>query len=185
MHTNPLAPVRPVIGLAATLLLAACASTPGPVPIGRVGHADVSASLARAEDRLELESNESFLMPLEDLSNAVPTYPSELLPLALPPRIVCLQVDIGEDGMVDAAQPTSSGDTCPGGAEPAFVEAARAAVLTWRFDPALRCVFPDVATRELAHQSCAGGEEHPQAIRIAYRFVFESLDGRGSVRVGL
>ena len=60
----------------------------------------------------------------------------------------------------------------------------KAAVLTWRFEPALRCVFPDAATREQANQSCAGGEEHPQAIRLAYRFVFESLDGRGVVRMG-
>lgn len=170
--------------LASVMGLSACVSAPAPAPIGRVGHTDITASIASADQRLTLASNESFLMPLEDLGNAVPIYPADLLADALPPRTVCLQVDIDESGKVSAATPADDVDPCPTGTEPAFVEAARSAVLTWRFDPALRCVFPDAATRELAIASCAGGEEHPQAIRIAYRFVFESLDGRGVVRMG-
>ena len=172
------------------MLLAGCASS-GRSPVeeasraGNVGVADITQGVAPAA-RMVLAGNESFLMPLDDRDNQVPDYPAALLARRLPPQPVCLRVSIGSDGLVVASAPIPGAPPCatPDPVDPAFVDAAIAAVATWRFDPALRCVFPTVEARENVEASCSGGREVPQAVSLAYRFVFEQHDGRGSVRIG-
>lgn len=80
------------------------------------------------------------------------------------------------------AEPMSAVTDCPADADRRFISAAQAAVRSWRFDPAFRCVFPP--DRKPNANACyePGVEVQPQAISLTYRFVFEQIDGRGTVR---
>lgn len=182
---------------ALALALAACASAPRPqeppTPIGAVGMRSIDKRLVAAE-RMQLAENETFQMPLAEAGNAAPEYPQALLAQRLPPRTVCLSIAIGADGAVSGSRVVSGGEGCPDAtpAEPRFddarsvdarfVEAARAAVARWRFDPAFRCVYP--GAKPIDEQGCVTGREEAVPVSLAYSFVFEQKDGRGTVRVG-
>jgi len=173
----------------AAMLLAGCA-THAPVVkddarAGQVGMREISGMLAQPS-RVTLADNESFLVPVEDDANAMPTYPDGLLPQALPPQAVCVRVAIERDGSVIASSPAVAPPECPGEQEvdPAFFASVQRAVAGWRYDPALRCVFPDAKTKDDTVGSCGGYTEVPEAVTLTYRFVFEQQDGRGSVRMG-
>ena len=99
------------------------------------------AGTTTQDNRMVLADNESYLVPLEDLKNAHPSYPPNLLGLNLPPRTVCLQVAIDEKGAVILVAKAPTSVNCPKGAEPEFRAAAETAAKTWKFEPALRCVF--------------------------------------------
>ncbi|MFD0740447.1 hypothetical protein ACFQZQ_14270 [Lysobacter koreensis] len=153
---------------------------------GQVGVRDITGLVPLAA-RMELADHESFLMPLDDHDNAMPVYPESLLARRLPPQALCLRVSIGVDGAVMASAPIDEGaPACPDihAIDAAFFHAAQTVVSGWRFDPALRCVFPTVAAKEHVEASCSGGEEVPVPVSLAYRFVFEQRDGHGSVRIG-
>lgn len=171
------------------LLLAGCA-THAPIAnddarAGQVGMREISGMLAQPS-RVTLADNESFLVPVEDEANAMPPYPDGLLSRALPPQAVCVRVAIERDGSVMASSPAIAPPDCPGEREvdPAFFASVRRAVADWRYDPALRCVFPDAKTKDDTVGSCGGHTEVPEAVTLTYRFVFEQHDGRGSVRMG-
>lgn len=177
-----------------TVLSTGCATTP-PVDdeasrSGQVGVQDITGYVPMAA-RMELADNESFLMPLDDRDNAIPVYPAALLARQLPPQVVCLRVSIDADGGVMSSAPivedaAEGAADCPGvdATDAAFFEAAQATVAGWRFDPALRCVFPDARAKANVEASCSGGKEVPVPVSLGYRFVFEQHDGRGSVRIG-
>jgi hypothetical protein len=124
-------------------------------------------------------------MPLDDSANAVPAYPDSLLVRRLPPQAVCLRVSIDSTGSVLSTAPVAQMPHCPGqeAVDAAFFASAAQAVAGWRFEPALRCVFPDAQTRENTYGSCGGYPETAEAVSLTYRFVFEQKDGRGSVRM--
>jgi hypothetical protein len=134
-------------------------------------------------DRLVLADNESFLLPLDDMKNVHPSYPQDLLGRNLPPRTVCLKVGIDEKGAVTVVYKAPVTEFCPAGAEPEFLAASEQAARTWKFDPALRCVFRNVADKERAVASCDGGKSVPQAVTLVYRFRFEQTDGKPKVHV--
>ena len=178
--------MRAVLGVT-LLVLAGCASTQPAADVtrsGQVGVRDVTAA-APADARLTLAGNETYQAPLPARDNALPAYPAALLPQALPPRAVCVQVGIGEDGRVIGTAPVAGSADCPELAADArlFFDAASAATTAWRFEPAFRCVFDRVPE---PNESCGtdGTREVPQAVSLVYRFVFEQVDGRGTVRVG-
>lgn len=150
----------------------------------RVAYQDITVSTAVRAEHLVLADNESFLMPIDEDSNARPIYPAKLLSQRLSPRVVCIQLAITDAGNVASATQAPASSLCPTDAERAFVEAAIGAANAWRFDPALRCVFPNQAAKELAVGSCNGGAEFPQAVSLVYRFQFEQVDGKPSVKVG-
>ena len=173
------------------LALAGCATTPDPVagaPAARTGAVGISeiTEPVPASGRLALSQQESFQMPLAEGALALPDYPASLLAQRLPPQVVCLRVGIGADGRVVGTWPSESeGCPAPDTVDAGFREAAAAAAAQWHFDPAFRCVFPDAATKaRAASLGCMGGREVPQPVTLAYRFVFEQHDGRGSVRLG-
>lgn len=151
---------------------------------GQVGMRDISANIAPTA-RMQLADNESFLMPLDDSANAAPVYPDALLAQRLPAQKVCMRVSIDSNGGVTSSAPVAQPPECPGpdAVDHAFFSAAGQAVAQWRFEPALRCVFPDAKTKENTNASCGGYQEIPEAVSLTYRFVFEQKDGRGSVRV--
>src|SRR5688572_1252669 len=174
----------------AALLASGCATAPPTAnseaasPSGQVGMRDISAVIAPTT-RMQLAENESFLMPLDDSANATPAYPDALLAQRLPAQIVCMRVSVDRDGAVTSSAPMVKMPECPGPeqVDAAFFGAAAKAVAGWRFDPALRCVFPDAKTKENTIASCGGFQAIPEAVSLTYRFVFEQKDGRGSVRV--
>jgi hypothetical protein len=141
------------------------------------------AAKAAQGDRMELADNESFLMPLDDRKNVQPSYPQNLLGLNLPPRTVCLRIGIDEKGAVIAVAKAPITDFCPAGVESEFLAASEAAVKTWKFDPALRCVFRNVKDKERAVATCAGGKSIPQAVTLLYGFRFEQTGGTPLVQV--
>ena len=130
-----------------------------------------------------LADNESFLMPLDDTKNVHPSYPQNLLALNLPPRTVCLSVGIDKKGAVTVVYKAPTSEFCPTGVEPEFLAASETAAKTWKFDPALRCVFRNVKDKERAVASCDGGKGIPQAVTLTYRFRFEQVDGKPGVHV--
>jgi hypothetical protein len=170
------------------VMLSACASAPphsatqNDPHTGAVGVRSIDKLLTTPE-RMQLADNETFQMPLAERDNAVPVYPSELLAQRLAPRTVCLNVAIGADGRVSGSRPVGVEEGCPESTAAAaqFVEAARAAVLQWRFDPAFRCVYPGVKPQE---EGCVTGKEEAIAVSLAFSFVFEQQEGKGTVRVG-
>ena len=150
------------------------ASMPAPIPV---------AGTATQGDRLVLADNESFLMPLDDMKNAHPSYPLNLLGLNLPTRTVCLRVGIDEKGAVTGVAKAPTSEFCPAGAEPEFLAASETAARTWKFDPALRCVFRNVKDKQRAVASCDGGKGIPEAVTLVYRLRFEQVDGKPKVHV--
>ncbi len=174
------------IGLTIAVLLSACTAPsprPSPAPSGQVGYELADAAI-QAGSRLQLAANESFQPPLPTADNAPPMYPDELLARRLPPQAVCLRVAIDERGQVFNTALVDLGVDCSGtlDRDPAFQDAAIAAALRWRFEPAFRCVFPEGRTPEAA---CGthGTQEVPQPVSLVYRFVFEQDDGQGRVRI--
>mgnify|MGYP003584339952 FL=1 len=156
-----------------------------------VAHAQTVAAAASAAaggtavhgDRMVLADNESFLMPLDDMKNAQPAYPQNLLSQHLPPRVVCLRVGIDEKGAVTVVAKAPVSEICPKGAEPEFLAASETVAKTWKFDPALRCVFRNAKDKERAVASCDGGKGIPQAVTLTYRIQFEQVDGKPKVHV--
>ncbi len=174
----------------ATAVLAGCATHAPVAPdevdarSGRVGMRDISGAVAEGA-RMTLADNESFLVPLEDDANPVPVYPDALLARRLAAQAVCMRVAIDESGAVTSSAAAVQPPDCPapGAVDAAFFDAVARAVAQWRYEPGLRCVFPDAKTKESTFGSCGGYREIPQAVSLTYRFVFEQKDGRGSVRV--
>jgi hypothetical protein len=171
-------------------LLAGCATQP-PVTVdddasrsGQVGMREISSAIAQPS-RMILADNESFLVPIEDDANASPRYPDALLARQLPAQAVCVRVAVGEEGKVMSSAPVVQAPECPapGEVDAAFFAAVAAAVAQWRYEPGLRCVFPDARTKDNTFGSCGGYTEVPEAVSLTYRFVFEQKDGRGSVRI--
>ena len=133
-----------------------------------------------------LGSHESFLMPIGDLANPLPSYPEPRLVDRLPRREVCLRIAVAEDGKVMAAHDVTGSPGCevPVRVEADFVAAAMRAARAWRFEPAVRCIFGSAAEKAAAaNTGCAGAREIPQAVSLHYRFVFEQNEGRGAVRL--
>ncbi|HEY0506404.1 MAG TPA: hypothetical protein VGD42_23235 [Lysobacter sp.] len=171
-------------------LLAGCATQPRLADAdtaarsGQVGMRDISGAIAQPS-RVALADNESFLVPIEDDANASPVYPDALLARQLPPQAVCLRVGIDRDGTVLSSVPVMQAPECPapGEVDAAFFDAVSRVVAAWRYDPALRCIFPDAKTKDDTVGSCGGYTEVPEAVSLTYRFVFEQKDGRGVVRM--
>lgn len=168
-------------------LLGGCATQPqivndGASRAGQVGMNEISGMMPQAA-RMELADNESFLMPLEDDANPMPVYPAALLLQGLAPQAVCVRVGVSGEGRVLSSAPAVVPPSCPEPADAAFFDEVRSAVAGWRYEPALRCVFPDAKTKDDTVGSCGGYTEIPEAVTLTYRFVFEQKDGRGSVQL--
>ena len=173
------------IVLVSSLIVAGCAGKPPLRPQGQVGVSEVDSAVP-TNTRMTLAQNETFQPPLPATGNAIPVYPDLLLAQRLPPQAVCLRVSISEAGAVSDAVPLATGPDCPEieKVAPDFYEAAQLAARSWRFDPAFRCVYPEGVAPD-PQGGCWGDgvSEVPQAVSLAYRFVFEQIGGQGTVRL--
>lgn len=172
-----------------SVALAGCAHTPAVVEgearssrVGEVGVSDIT-DLVPVAARMVMADSETFLMPLARHDNALPPYPEALLAQRLPPQTACLRVSIDSAGGVMETAAVAQPPDCPaaGTVDAQFFAAAADAARGWRFEPAMRCAYPNLQAQQI--QDCSGGRETPQAVSLAYRFVFEQRAGRGSVRV--
>lgn len=135
--------------------------------------------------RVNLADNEGFQTAFPKAGNPLPAYPTDLMDQRLGPQYVCLNVDVGEDGTVSAAIPSFGSPGCPErerAPDGRFVQSAIDTFRSWHFEPAFRCVF---GKRQTPHPQCLAEyeEEVPQAVRLAFRVVYENGDGRPRVRV--
>lgn len=194
MRSMTSCPGRMLLALVA-MGLVSCVSDPESMP-GRADDGVVLSGRSAAQpyalagaldiDRVVLDSHESFLMPIGDLGNQTPIYPAARLADRLPRREVCLRLAVAEDGSVFALDDVTGADGCKvqEGVEADFVDSAMHAARTWRFEPAVRCVFANAEEKAAAtNTGCAGAREIPQAVSLHYRFVFEQDEGRGAVRL--
>jgi len=169
--------------------LAGCANkvamvsrAPEPTRAGAVGVSEIT-DLVPVAGRMVIADSETFFMPRASGGNALPDYPAALLVQRLPAQTACLRVSIDGAGAVMDATPVAQPPACPGldTVDAQFFTAATVAARGWRFDPAVRCEYPNLQAQQ--SQDCSGGRETPQAVSLAFRFVFEQREGRGSVRV--
>src|SRR5690606_34896656 len=95
--------------------------------------------------RLDLTVSQLFIHPTIEPPSAMPEYPPALLPLRLAPLELCVEVVIGEDGVVRQVRRRVD-EACPGEAGPheaRFAQLLEDAVGQWTFEPALVCGTPD------------------------------------------
>lgn len=144
------------------------------------------AEAAADSGQMALKENETFLLPIDEPGNRLPEYPAEVLAQQVVPSAqVCMRVDIDEEGSVSYAGPVVREPDCPPITEltKQFADAATATLTSWRFEPAIKCVFRSKRAKEAAGMSCQGGRENPVATTLTFRFLFEQVDGQGRVRM--
>ncbi len=148
--------------------------------------ANEPADTPAAEGALQPAENETFLLPIDEPGNRLPEYPQAVLTQQQAgAHYVCMRVDIDEEGKVSYAGPIVREADCPPITEltKQFADAATTALSSWRFEPAIKCVFRSKRAKEAAGMSCSGGREVPQATSLTFRFLFEQVEGRGVVRM--
>lgn len=166
------------------VLLVACRSVPvePPPPTGSVEVGLVTPPPGAT--RMELAASQRFVYPNLEEPVAMPVYPPELLPLRLAPLDLCVEVVIGEDGLVRQAKRRVD-EACPDEAGPheaRFAQLLEDAVGQWTFEPALVCGTPDGRPSE---DACAEPDvvETPVALRLSYVFGFSQRDGEPVVEL--
>lgn len=173
-----------------SLWLCSCASTEPAVSsttskTGNVGMNDISGDLVNV-NRVALAKNESFIPPLDDENNRIPEYPEGLLAKNLPPSALCMQIVVSEEGTVTGSSLVEQAPSCPPvtSLDPLMIQSVEQTVSAWRFEPGLRCVFPDVQTKETTYGSCGQSTSIAEPVSLTYRFVFEQKGGKGVVSMG-
>ncbi len=162
--------------------LAGCRTVPAeaPPPVANVELALVPPPPGAT--RMQLDPSQAFVFPLL-VESEMPAYPPDLLALRLPPQTLCVDVDIGADGLVSAVRHRDDGDCAAGGAHRARLAALlEEAVRRWRFDPALVCRTSD---GRASADACAEPDsiDTPVALRLSYAVVFSQEDGQPVVEL--
>ena len=114
----------------------------------------------------------------------MPVYPESALMSRLPDQMVCVSFVVKENGSVAAVAPVYRVDGCPLNEDKSrkeFIDATVAAVSRWDYFSYVRCTF---ASKTPDAQKCNGpGAVSGQvAVTLAYRFLFSSKDGSGTVQ---
>lgn len=162
------------IGLLAVLV---AASSAGCKSAGRV---DAGMILPPPAERLEVKRNEVFIMATQ-IERVLPVYPE--LPKGMRPKLVevCAEFVIREDGAVDSIRQIQPGPDCePLGSATGeqFYPAVERALQQWTFFSAGLCTYAMDASECDSNDAAIT----PLPVRLAYRFRFEFIKGRGSVR---
>lgn len=168
----------------AALALAGVALALTMVPAALAGDSADAVDL-QGNRRAKLADNEGFQTAFPKAGNPMPVYPEELLDQRLGPQYVCLNVDVSKTGAVSATIPSFGSPGCPtreAAPDARFIQSAMSTLRGWHFEPAFRCVF---GKHQTPHPQCLDEyeEEIPQAVRLAFRVVYENGNGRPRVRV--
>lgn len=168
--------------LAALGMLTGCSTQT--VRSDRSGNVNLDLIPPEASARMQLDSNQVFVPGEQTNPEVLPVYPLELLPLRLPDQAVCVRFVVNRDGSVSNVTPLYAIPDCPadaGALHPGFVAATVDAVSRWDFFSFQRCTFPPGTP---ARQQCNGpGATMEQvAVTLAYRFLFSSKSGAGTVQ---
>lgn len=178
----------PVSPLLAGMLLAALATSAGcsATAVKPVRSGDVNRDLITPEPstRMELGSNQVFISGEQTNPEVLPVYPAELLPLRLPDQRVCVSFVVNPDGSVSDVKPLHGIADCPADEDsmrPEFLAATIDAVSRWDFFSFQRCTFPPGTADAL---KCRGPDSVVEqvAVTLAYRFLFSSKSGTGTVQ---
>lgn len=183
MEWKSVSPVVAGMWLLAALAASAGCSTTAVKPI-RSG--DVNRDLITPEPstRMELGSNQVFIPGEQTNPEVLPVYPPELLPLQLPDQQVCVSFVVNRDGSVSDVKPVHGIADCPAdeaSTHPEFLAATVDAVSRWDFFSFQRCTFPPGTADAL---KCKGPNSVVEqvAVTLAYRFLFSSKSGAGTVQ---
>ncbi len=134
--------------------------------------------------RMQLESNQVVIPGELTNPELMPVYPETLLDLRLADQTVCVSFVVQHNGSVAAVAPVYGIDGCPGNAEhvpTGFIDATVAAVSRWDYFSYVRCTFPP-GTPDAQKCNGPGAVSEQIAVTLAYRFLFSSQDGSGTVR---
>jgi hypothetical protein len=95
-----------------------------------------------------------------------------------------MKISIDQEWAVTRTEAVAQAPRCPDleTIDPMFIETLERTLLTWRFEPAVLCVFED-AQANLASTNCEGARIVSQAVSLVYQFIFEQNEGRGGVRL--
>jgi len=158
------------------LALGACTS--------RLAGLDQRMIVPEGATRYEMASNQAFVFPTPR-ENPAPAFPPELTRRELPPTTLCAGFVVDPEGHVRQAKLLQDPGCAPPEAQPQLGAAVVEAVSSWRFDPAVLCVYPDATTRDRDWNGvgCAGAvaEARPVAVTLGWAFTFEVREGRAQV----
>lgn len=147
----------------------------------------IAAAEEPAAGAMQLTDKQTFLLPIDEPGNRLPTYPEAVLaqqPIE-GPRYVCMRVDLDAEGKVTWTGPIVREPECPAITvlTKQFADASVAALSAWRFEPATICTFRTKTAKEAAGMSCQGGKEEPTPTSLTFRLMFEQSGGQGVVRM--
>lgn len=173
-------------GIAAlALALAACTSAPSRqhrVHTGVANQGAVRGELieAKAQDRYALEQGVSYEQPAAFPDNPKPIYPPSLLPKALPPVTVSVQIIVNAEGAVSEVR---SVERATGADDALFFNSVRTALLQWKFFPLVKVVEggPDTVITVGDVSTTYQGQASRLPFSQTYRFVFSQVAGVPSV----
>jgi hypothetical protein len=168
------------LGLVATcLVLAGCAT--------RVANIDHRMLLPQGGDRIELESQQLFVMPIA-LVQPEAAFPPQAAGAAPVEVTVCAELWLSADGDVARVLPFDGAPDCAPKDDAdvgAYAQSAAEALRRWEFTPAMICDFPPQALDKRERGDCTGPEVSVRRVpvRLNYAFTFSSRDGRRSIGV--
>lgn len=167
-----------------SMAMAACAALALSACATRTAEVEQRLILPEGQARYEMAAHQAFVFP-RALAQTTPAFPQDGLPRALPPTTVCASLVVDADGGVGAVKPLRDPGCSDPEAQPRLAAAMLEAVSSWRFVPAMFCIYPDAATRDRDWNGdgCAGAvaEARPVAVTLAYAFTFEVRNGRAQV----
>lgn len=150
---------------------------------GVTSQVDRNLILPDDSTRMQLELNQVVIPGELTNPEVMPVYPETLLDLRLADQTVCVSFVVQENGSVAAAGPVYGIDGCPRNAEQLateFIDATVAAVSRWDYFSYMRCTFPP-GTPDAQKCNGPGAVSEQVAVTLAYRFLFSSRGGSGTV----
>ena len=121
----------------------------------------------------ELAAEQSYAIPTP-VTHVPPAYPAEMIPMGIEHVDVRVKVIVDEKGVVNEARLDGQTADHP----PAFDDAVRSAVLTWRYTPFTIRTWKDVEDAEGNVVDAVITQEIAEPFSLDYVFSFDLHDGR-------
>lgn len=151
--------------------------------VGQLGKVESGMLMPNFGSPVEIAENQRFLFPTPVVRLEDPVFPATELSIRGRRAVVCLEFVVDEHGGVASVKPMGETPECPQAPDrdSPFASAAMDAVSKWQFLAGAICTFPDGAVQD---ETCSGEGVDMQLVpvRLAYRFEFRVVDGKGHVR---